>query len=317
MSKKPLISIIIPIYKVEEYLDECIASIINQSYKNLEIILVDDGSPDNCPILCDEWAKRDSRIIVIHKKNGGLSSARNAGLKTANGDYISFIDSDDFIDKDMYTLLLSSLQRNPQCSIASCMLNKYINNTITKYSKLWVPQGDRIIKYDKFAELCLSCKINFTVTSKLFKRDVIKNIYFREGRTNEDTLFIFDISKKIEKDKINMIEIPEHLYNYRIREDSICQQTYKPLEIEVLRNYNEILNYYKHYDYKHYNNIKKYHDKRLIEFVYKLSKNEELKKKYYQNYVLLLKNIPFSNILSIKSIKIVIIYILLKMNLIS
>ena len=98
----PKISVVVPIYKVEKYLDRCIYSIINQTYTNLEIILVDDGSPDNCPKICDEYASKDNRIKVIHKQNGGLSSARNAGIKVATGDYIGFVDSDDFIELDMY-----------------------------------------------------------------------------------------------------------------------------------------------------------------------------------------------------------------------
>ena len=95
------ISIIVPVYKVEKYLDKCVRSIVEQTYKNLEIILVDDGSPDNCPAMCDEWARKDSRIAVIHKENGGVSSARNAGLAACTGDYVGFVDSDDWIDSGM------------------------------------------------------------------------------------------------------------------------------------------------------------------------------------------------------------------------
>ena len=98
---EPLVSVIVPVYKVEKYLDKCIESIVGQTYENLEIILVDDGSPDNCPTMCDEWAQKDSRIKVIHKENGGLSSARNAGLDACTGDYIGFVDSDDWIEPDM------------------------------------------------------------------------------------------------------------------------------------------------------------------------------------------------------------------------
>lgn len=96
----PLISVIVPIYKVEEYLDACVQSLVTQTYKNIEIILIDDGSPDNCPVMCDNYAKDDKRIKVIHKKNGGLSDARNEGLKKATGKYILFVDSDDYIDFD-------------------------------------------------------------------------------------------------------------------------------------------------------------------------------------------------------------------------
>ena len=94
----PLISVIVPIYNVEKYLARCVDSIVNQTYKNLEIILVDDGSPDSCPDICDVWKEKDDRIKVIHKKNGGLSDARNAGLDIAQGEYVAFVDSDDFID---------------------------------------------------------------------------------------------------------------------------------------------------------------------------------------------------------------------------
>ena len=101
----PLISIIIPVYKVEQYLKECIDSIINQTYMNLEIVIVDDGSPDNCPLICDQYAALDKRIKVIHKKNGGLSDARNAGLNIITGDYVTFVDSDDVIHPEMINIL--------------------------------------------------------------------------------------------------------------------------------------------------------------------------------------------------------------------
>ena len=103
-----LISVVVPVYNVEKYIDKCINSIINQTYKNLEIILVDDGSPDNCGNICDEYAKKDNRIIVIHKENGGLSDARNTGIEVSKGKYITFIDSDDYIS-DNYVSFLYNL----------------------------------------------------------------------------------------------------------------------------------------------------------------------------------------------------------------
>ena len=105
---KPLISVIVPVYKVEQYLDECVQSIINQTYKNLEIILVDDGSPDRCPAICDKYAEIDHRVIVIHKQNGGVCSARNAALSIAKGEYIGFVDGDDYIDSSMYEALMNA-----------------------------------------------------------------------------------------------------------------------------------------------------------------------------------------------------------------
>ena len=110
--KQPLVSVIVPIYKVEPYLRRCLDSIVKQTYTNLEIILVDDGSPDGCPQICDEYAARDKRIIVIHKKNGGLSDARNAGLDICKGEYISFVDSDDWTNENYIANLLDIITKN-------------------------------------------------------------------------------------------------------------------------------------------------------------------------------------------------------------
>ena len=114
-----LISVIVPIYQVEPYLDRCVKSIVNQTYKNIEIILVNDGSPDGCPAICDAWAERDSRVKVIHKENGGLSDARNAGLAVAAGELISFIDSDDWIEPDFLTALYDAMEQTG-AEIAEC-----------------------------------------------------------------------------------------------------------------------------------------------------------------------------------------------------
>ena len=114
-----LISVIVPVYKVEAYLDRCVQSIVDQTYTNLEIILVDDGSPDRCPQMCDEWAKRDNRIRVIHKENGGLSDARNAGMQAASGTYIAFVDSDDWLELRCIEYLYQTAEKNA-CEIVGC-----------------------------------------------------------------------------------------------------------------------------------------------------------------------------------------------------
>lgn len=124
-----LISVIVPVYNVEKYLSKCIDSILAQTYKNLEIILVDDGSPDNCPKICDEYAKKDNRIKVIHKENGGLSAARNVALDIAKGEYIGFVDSDDFIAEDMYEVLYN-LAEKYNAEISSVSFYKVIENNI-------------------------------------------------------------------------------------------------------------------------------------------------------------------------------------------
>ena len=139
MKDNPLISVVIPIYKVEKYLCECVDSVINQTYTNLEIILVDDGSPDNCPAICDDYASKDSRIKVIHKENGGQSSARNAGIKIAKGEYISFIDSDDYVSPVYIEQLYSTLKRSGaglSCCTYSALPQK-LSNIITDDYKIY------------------------------------------------------------------------------------------------------------------------------------------------------------------------------------
>ena len=122
-----LISIIVPIYNVEKYLKQCIESIISQTYRNIEIILVDDGSPDNCGKICDEYSQKDKRIIVLHKENGGLSDARNKGIDIAKGDYLTFVDSDDFVNIDYIEKLYNSIKFN-NTKLAQCGISKVDEN---------------------------------------------------------------------------------------------------------------------------------------------------------------------------------------------
>lgn len=136
------ISVILPIYGVEKYLDECMEHIVNQTYQNLEIIMIDDGSKDNCPKMCDEWARKDSRIRVIHKKNAGLGFARNSGLEIATGKYVVFIDSDDFIDNNMIQVLYEQLIKN-KADTVYCGINRVYNNFIEEVPMIY---GDEIFQ---------------------------------------------------------------------------------------------------------------------------------------------------------------------------
>lgn len=237
MDKKPLISIIIPVYKVEEYLNDCVQSVIHQTYKNLEIILVDDGSPDKCPDMCDDYSKIDSRILALHKKNGGLSSARNYGLDHCKGDYIAFVDSDDYLQSNAIANLVNGFKLNKKIAIVSGNVLKVQNDIISPYIKKWQSKKNRIIVAQDFAKQLLSTNRNFTVWSKLYRADIMKNIRFREGVLNEDSLFIFDLSSIIEKTNSEMLEIPNPVYYYRKRDNSITTNSKKPLEISVIDNY--------------------------------------------------------------------------------
>lgn len=169
------VSIIVPVYKVEKYLHKCVDSILLQTYKNIEVILVDDGSPDNCPAICDEYAKKDKRVKVIHKPNGGVSSARNSGVKTATGKLLSFIDSDDYIDKNFITELVKN-QIKYDSDVTICDFYRDASGKLKKVKQL---KNDRIfVKSEKFncAELITKkYKIYQCLWNKLFKKDLFLN----------------------------------------------------------------------------------------------------------------------------------------------
>ena len=213
----PLISIIVPVYQVEKYLEKCINSIIAQTYKNLEIILVDDGSTDNCPAICDRFQKEDARIKVIHQQNGGLSHARNAGLEIATGDFIGFVDSDDWIEPNMYEILMSALQ-DTGAEIAVC--NRQTEISDSKYLPANITSCKRKLYSSKEAlRLIINGRGNIrnTVWNKLYKRTVLSNISFPEGKIYEDLLWtplVIGNAKLI-------VCMDSPLYHYLNRTDSL------------------------------------------------------------------------------------------------
>ena len=234
---KPLISVIIPVYKVEEYLDECVQSVLNQTYRNLEVILVDDGSPDRCPQMCDEYAKADNRVKVVHKQNGGLSDARNAGLEIATGDYIGFVDSDDFIERNMYEVLLDKLQRAGTEVISSKII--WFSGGEKKTFK-WYNGGyseDRVLSLWDFFHEAMKKNLDVCVWNKLYKRGVVTE-KFKKKRVTEDFLFFYKLSKAHPESKIVLTE--QNFYYYRERADSICSDQTQ-MEMGAMANYDEIL----------------------------------------------------------------------------
>ncbi|MBO5870952.1 MAG: glycosyltransferase [Clostridia bacterium] len=211
-----LISVIVPIYKVEKYLDECVESIVNQTYTNLEIILVDDGSPDNCPQMCDKWAARDSRIKVIHKQNGGLSDARNAGMAMATGEYIGFVDSDDWISEDMYSLLFKNI-KDKSSDISACGISCFYDDNDTD-TFIMTPSDEYVLDSSTGIKAIVKEDIlKQPVWYKLYKKEIIKDIPFKVGKCHEDVFWSY---QAIGNAKCISI-IPEPCYYYRQRNDSI------------------------------------------------------------------------------------------------
>lgn len=224
----PLISVIVPIYKVEPYLRRCIDSIVNQTYTNLEIILVDDGSPDGCPAICDEYAAKDNRIVVIHKENGGLSDARNAGLDICKGEYITFVDSDDWIADCFIEVLASSIQdTNAEISICNYIrtsnsysatikaneVNKKVLSSTEAVKKLW--------SKDKIAFV--------TAWGKIYKNNLWNKLRFPKGLIHEDEYITYKLLYCAKKTVF--VDIP--LYFYYQRVESIMAGS-TPSSIKVL-----------------------------------------------------------------------------------
>ncbi|NHM29280.1 glycosyltransferase family 2 protein [Neobacillus terrae] len=210
------ISIIVPIYKVEPYLRQCVGSILAQSYTNFELILVDDGSPDKCGEICDEYAKKDNRIKVIHKKNGGLSSARNAGLDIAAGDFIGFIDGDDFVDTDMYEILYNLLvEYNADVAECSLKIIKSSNLQPLETDKIkdgTVESGDNLFALKRLLEK----PIRNVACNKLYKKELFADLRYPD-KLYEDGFLTYKIFYKLKK--YVFIELDK--YNYVQREDSI------------------------------------------------------------------------------------------------
>ena len=231
-----LISVIVPIYNVENYLEKCINSIINQSYNNLEIILVDDGSTDNCGIICDMYKEIDNRIIVIHKSNGGLSSARNVGLDISKGDLISFVDSDDYIEKTFLEELKNNMDKY-KSDISVCNYYRVKNNNLT----IGIINNNEdeyvLTDKDKFENIVNNYRV--CVWNKLYKKSIFKNIRFPDGRIFEDRYVICDILN--EAMAISYFNKP--LYYYVYRSNSIVNK-YDLNYIDIINAYNKQIEFY-------------------------------------------------------------------------
>lgn len=224
-----LISVIVPVYNVEKYLDACVESIVNQTYKNLEIILVDDGSPDNCPAMCDAWAERDSRIRVLHKKNGGLSDARNAGMRICKGDYIGFIDSDDFIAAGMYEKLHDLLIEN-DADVAQCKMVLFSDIPFRGFHESEKTNISLFTAEEAVASLICG-KFSTTCPSILSKREIALSTEFEVGMINEDVIWTYRILAKSSK----VILTDEVFYAYYQRPGSIMNSSYSVKRFDALK----------------------------------------------------------------------------------
>lgn len=211
------ISVIIPVYNCELYLERCLNSVLNQTYSKLEVILIDDGSTDNSGKICDAWAQKDCRIIVRHTKNNGVSTARNIGLNLSQGEYISFIDSDDWIDNDMYTVQIDVMQKH---DIDICV-SGYVLSTNSTSCNAFKTADCRVYNREDALMEIFSYKsqqyMDWILCDKLFKRSIISHVRFkRECTFGEDKLLFWNIMKNVHQ----IYYFPLNKYHYFMREDS-------------------------------------------------------------------------------------------------
>ena len=236
--EEELISVILPIYNVEKYLKRCIDSVIEQTYKNIEIILVDDGATDNSGKICEEYAKKDERIIVIHKENGGLSDARNAGIIKAKGKYITLVDSDDYIEKDYVEFLYKLLKdNNVKMSICSHTVI-YENGTILKKE---THENSVLDSKTTLERILYDEGIDLSAWAKMYEKSLFDKVLYPKGRLFEDAATTYLLMDQCKKIAIGS----ESKYNYMVRNNSITSATFSSKKMELIVSTKEMSDYVK------------------------------------------------------------------------
>jgi glycosyltransferase involved in cell wall biosynthesis len=290
ISSLPLISVIVPIYKVEKYLTRCVDSILNQTWQNLEIILVDDGSPDTCPAICDDYQTKDNRIKVIHKPNGGISDARNAGIDIATGLYIGFVDSDDFIHPDMFSDLLTNLQKF-NADIVQCSYKKVSGNE--------TPDPDR---KDDFRIITGEEALNFIYTpqgvdyivvwNKLYKIKLFRTIRFPVSKIHEDDFTTYKLFYEAGK-----IAVTDARYYYYFQSPgSIMRSRFNEKRLNYAEAMEERIRFFEEHRLENLRNIalKKYalwHLYFYFHFYWSLRKNSDSRKWLRSKYIEVVKQV--------------------------
>ena len=292
------ICVVVPVYNVEKYISRCVNSIINQTYNNLEIILVDDGSSDKSGILCDEFSKKDNRIMVIHKKNGGLSSARNAGIDKCTAKYIMFVDSDDYLADDAVEYLYDNLKEN-NCKISICDFYIYHDNEeiINDKSNLCgkvIGSDEALLKMINYRE-----SVYPNASNKLYSFDLFDDIRYPDGKLYEDMIVMASLFILSERNYYGK----EKKYFYYMRSDSITNQRYVDKEYDHVIMSERLLEVINENKKNLYNEFIAYHAVNFLSvcnkiFLSQLDKNEiinDYKEYVTKNILIILKSKILSN----------------------
>ena len=269
------ITIIVPIYNVEKYLSECIESILNQTYRCLEVILIDDGSTDQSGKICDNYAEQDSRVKVIHQKNGGAANAKNAGLRAATGKYLAFLDGDDFLESDAYLYMIKELEKYQADVVQCCLRYIYLHRKEDKIGNKEIAIFDTKSYLEKYT-WDWTCGL---MTDKLYKRELFEGICFEEGHKIDDEFFTYQGIMRAKK----VVYCPKVVYNYRQRKSSVMytENSQQRIVLDKLD----------------------YLDKRRRKVISVFPELAQTFNEHYLNMLLILSKDPYSTGQSIKEIK--------------
>jgi glycosyltransferase involved in cell wall biosynthesis len=242
----PKVSIVVPIYKVEKFLNRCIDSILNQTYKNLEIILVDDGSPDNCGKIANSYSLKDSRVRVFHKINGGLSDARNYGMKYVTGEYTLFVDSDDWLEEQMIEVMINTIIRHKAEIVQTAFYYAYDKYLLFDERYHQVNSPPVVLNNETImSELVINERVKNFAWGKLYRTDIIRDVTFKKGVLFEDVFWAHHIMKRVN----TYVILNQPMYYYYQRSDSIISN-YSPRNLDIIEGLKErhvfIERYYKH-----------------------------------------------------------------------
>lgn len=289
------VSVIVPVYNVEKYLRRCLDSIINQTYQNLEIILVDDESPDNCGAICDEYATKDQRIQVIHQKNGGLSAARNSGLDKATGDYVVFVDSDDWLAEEFVEKLHANAEQNALV-VANLI---FWESDIKNWTAMAQRESETIDSHEFWRRTTENeCTAYIVAWSKLYPRKIFDNLRFTEGLFHEDEAILHHVIDQVSH--VHVIYDP--LYYYRQNKTSIMGQGFNPKRLDGFVAWAERLSYFrKNNMISHENALAKKYWERYKDQIFSVDEHKD--PEHHRARAIQYYKIAFPSLMRAKSIK--------------
>ena len=232
MNREDMVSVVVPVYNVGKYISRCIESLLTQTYENLEIILVDDGSSDESGSICDRYREQDQRIAVIHKENGGLSDARNVGIRYAKGRWITFIDSDDFVHPDYVRVLYQNIREN-DADISIC---RHVS-TQADVAKAHMSRVTEVYSRNEGIEKLLYQYISTSAWAKMYKTELFQDTIFPYGKLYEDVVTVFEVFSKANR----IVLTNSSLYYYYVRENGIIRTSFTERKLDYIKNTNYIL----------------------------------------------------------------------------